>query len=149
MKSQERLLRDILVLNAIYDEHDDDLNTITKHVTVRGNPPTEIEIDNFRIPQQIAKQGGRRPDEIRVKIPVPPNIYQPVDGDRFVFYSSIFLEPGLRLKKNGSLRSIPRYYENPGELWAWLCLKMETICGKEDTIATYLANLEIFLRDPR
>lgn len=151
MKPLEKITRDAKTLMALHDEYDSRGKLLKQNVFLHGNPLREFEIRNLRIPENIVNPKNSDRKTIRVKIVVPANIYQPLGNGRYIFYGGqLYLEPGLRQRINRRLCEIPRYsrYDNGRDIWVWVCLKMDSIAGENETVESVLTNLQRFLSNP-
>ena len=117
--------------------------------------------DAFKRPKFLKIFGAFKLDEqqfslpyCNLLIPVPTNIYDPAGGGRFHFYQYVYVDEGLKVRRNlGGWRNLNRGYDHnlyaqddlPQEAgWQWICYK-NRLCGPRETVEGLLYSVQVFL----
>ena len=81
--------------------------------------------------------------DFNMKLPIPAMLYQPSGNGRYHFYSTIFIDEGLRRKTLTGYKPIDRqihgmYPEEKKKSWSYLCIIPQDV-GPNETLASVVA----------
>lgn len=139
--------------------HNQDLRILQTEATKPrfGRSPAWMQVDwkatrsggNMIYLRQVVLPPNCSVERTDMKIEAPPNLYEPVGGERLAFYRNFWISPGIQLfdRKRRRMVGMPRLFGHDADGFSYLCLHPDPVeSGKN--ILDFIRVVDLFLLNP-